>query len=174
MYNRKVHRLSPERKIDYEEYQANKNSHLYGKEFGDAIRCDAKNKGVNKLSSYDIWDNKFYEEMGGALWIDYDRYMKYIHNQPEKPWLLMFVKSPYGTNDNHYQTFEVIMHRIYCSAKAMGVNFGLIDLYKEEMIKESFTYHDGDYGFGVPYYVYLKDGQAVHLEQKLYQTHQFV
>lgn len=51
MYNRKVHRLSPERKIDYEEYQANKNSHLYGKEFGDAIRCDAKNKGVNKWSS---------------------------------------------------------------------------------------------------------------------------
>jgi len=56
------------------------------------------------------------------------------------------------------------MHRIYCCSKALGINFGVIDLFKEEMIKESFYYKDGDYGFGVPYYVYVKDSKAVHLE----------
>jgi len=80
----------------------------------------------------------------------------------------MMVKSPLGSVDAHYQTHEVVMHRIYCSCKAMGINFGLMDHYANEMIKESFYYNDGDYGFGVPYYVYLKDGKAVHIEQKLW------
>lgn len=112
--------------------------------------------------------------MGGALWLDTERYMKYVHNQPEKPWLIMMVKSPFGVVDAHFQTMEVVMSRIYCACKAMGVNFGLMDHYKDEMIKESFYYNDGDYGFGVPYYVYLKDGKAVHIEQKLWSTQKFV
>jgi len=112
--------------------------------------------------------------LGGGLWLDSERYMKYVQNHPEKPWLLMMVKSPFGTTEAHYQTFEVVMHRIYCSCKAMGINFGMVDLYNEEMIKESFYYNDGDYGFGVPYYVYVKDNRAVHIEQKLYSTTKFV
>lgn len=47
------------------------------------------------------------------------------------------------------------MSRIYCGCKATGINFGVIDGYTEENIKESFYYKDGDYGFGVPYYIYV-------------------
>lgn len=72
--------------------------------------------------------------------------------------------------DNHFQTHEVIMSRVYCVCQALGINLGIIDLHKEEFIKESFNYNEGDYGFAVPYYVYVKDSTAVHLEQKLYQT----
>lgn len=115
-----------------------------------------------------------FEELGGALWLNSERYMKYVQNQPEKPWLLMLVKSPYGSVDSHYQTFEVIMSRVHCAAKAMNINFGIIDMYKEEMIKESFYYNDGDYGFGVPYYVYVQGSKVVHLEQKLWQTQPLV
>jgi len=97
-----------------------------------------------------------------------DRYMKYVHNQPEKPWLLMMVKSPYSSSDSHYQTFEVVMHRIYCACKHLNINLGIVDMGVSEMIKESFYYKDGDYGFGVPYYVYLQGGKAVHLEQRLW------
>lgn len=105
------------------------------------------------------------------MWIDHERYLKLIHAQPEKPWLLMMVKTPYSSNtENHFQTHEVIMFRIYCACKAHGINFGIMDHMKEEFIKESFYIKDGDYGMGVPYYIYLKDGKAVHLEQKLYNT----
>lgn len=174
MYNNKVQVLSPERRKDYETYLADKNAHTHGVETGNAIRCESQYKKENKWSEEFIWDKKGFEDLGGALWLTQERYEKYVHNQPEKPWLLMMVKSPYGNVDAHYQTFEVIMHRIYCSCKAMGINFGLMDLNIEEMVKESFYYNDGDYGFGVPYYVYVKDNKAVHIEQKLYNTQQFV
>jgi len=70
-----------------------------------------------------------FEELGGALYLDNDRYMKYVHNQPEQPWLLMMVKTPYGSVDSHYQTFEVVMSRIYCACKAMNINLGIIDTW---------------------------------------------
>jgi len=168
MYNSKVNNLSPERAIEYNAFQASKNDAWYGKETGNAMRCEQLYKKDNKWSEQFIWDQFGFEDLGGALWLNEERYTKYVHNQPEKPWLLMMVKTPYGSVESHYQTFEVIMSRIYCAAKAMDINLGVIDLWKEENIKESFYYKDGDYGFGVPYYVYVKDGKAVHLEQKLW------
>jgi len=56
----------------------------------------------------------------------------------------------------------------------MGINLGVIDGQKEEFIKESFYIKDGDYGMGVPYYIYLKDSKAIHLEQKLYNSRQII
>lgn len=73
---------------------------MYGVEFGNAMRCENENKG--KWTEEFIWDLRGYEEMGGGLWLTYDKYMKYVHNYPEKPWLLMFVKSPHGSTESHF------------------------------------------------------------------------
>lgn len=90
--------------------------------------------------------------------------MKYVYNRPDQPWLLMFVQSPWSSNSEHYQTHEVIMARIYCGCKALGINLGMLDFVKNEMIFESFTIKEGEYGMGVPYYIYVKGGKAVHLQ----------
>lgn len=155
MYNRKVHMLSPERKKEYDEHQALRYTKTYGKEVGEAMRCDQKYKGANKWKEEEIWDKFIFEDLGGAMWLDQARYVKYVDGQRDKPWLLMFVKTPYSIDDNHFQTHEVIMSRVYCVCQALGINMGVIDLHKEEYIKESFNYNEGDYGFAVPYYIYV-------------------
>lgn len=40
IYNRKVKELSPERTLEYNEYQALKMTKHYGKETGNAMRCE--------------------------------------------------------------------------------------------------------------------------------------
>jgi len=40
IYNRKVKELSPERTIEYNEYQAKKSAAWYGEETGNAMRCE--------------------------------------------------------------------------------------------------------------------------------------
>lgn len=59
---------------------------------------------------------------------------------------------------------------MYCASKALGINFGLVDLGSQELMLEGFNYKTVDYGFTVPYYIHIKDGKACHFEQKLYGT----
>jgi len=83
----------------------------------------------------------------------------------------MFVKAPYeNPTESSYQTHTVLMPRMYCAAKSLGVNMGFIDLFMDELILEAYNYKTVDYGFTVPYYVYIKNGKACHLEQKLYSS----
>jgi hypothetical protein len=70
MYNSKVTNLSPERTVEYNAYQANKNDAWYGKETGNAMRCEQLYKKDNKWSEQFIWDQMGFEDLGGALWLD--------------------------------------------------------------------------------------------------------
>jgi len=80
------------------------------------MRCEAKFKRDKTWTEQFIWDGFKFEELGGALWIDHEKYMNVIHNNKDKPWLLMMIKSPYSSaTENHFQTHEVIMFRIYCA-----------------------------------------------------------
>ena len=46
----------------------------------------------------------------------------------------------------------------------MGINLGILDYNLEELVIEGFNYKTVDYGFGVPYYIYMHKGKACHLE----------
>jgi len=52
-----------------------------------------------------------------------------------------------------------------CTGRALGYNVGFIDVNRDEMLKEMFTYYySGGYGLGVPYYVVVpNDGYFYHL-----------
>jgi len=40
IYNKKVKDLSPERTLEYNEFQAKKSTSMYGEETGNAMRCE--------------------------------------------------------------------------------------------------------------------------------------
>lgn len=62
---------------------------------------------------------------------------------------------------------------MYCLANSNDINFALIDVDANEMLRESFNYKTVDYGFSVPYYIYVTNGHACHIEQKLWSASQF-
>jgi len=167
------HNLKPQRKYEYLMHMAKRFGKTHGKTYQDGKECEADYllEGRNPWSMEKIFVDKNAEDLPGAMWINQDRYKKYIYSQPEKEWLLMFVKAPFENPvESSYQTHTILMPRMYCSAKALGVNMGFIDLFLDELILEGFNYKTVDYGFTVPYYVYIKDGKACHLEQKLYSV----
>lgn len=101
--------------------------------------------------------------------------MKYVHNNTNrnaKEWLLLYTYSPYGINGNHFQTYTIAFANAICTARAMDMNLGFIDLNRDENLKEMITaWHSGGYAFGVPYYVIVKgDGWFYHLQQKIYSS----
>lgn len=95
--------------------------------------------------------------------------MKYVKGRPDKKWLLMFVRSPFGkAKEWNFQTHEVLMARMYCFAQSEGANLGFVDVDEQEFLIEGFNYKTVDYGFLVPYYIFSSEGKACHLEQKIY------
>jgi len=78
---------------------------------------------------------------------------------------MMFVRSPFGKpREFNFQTHEVLMARMYCFAKSTGANLAFIDVDEEEFLIQGFNYQTIDYGFLVPYYVYISEGKACHLK----------
>lgn len=66
------------------------------------------------------------------------------------------------------------MPRVYCVAKAMGFNLGVLDYNLEEHVIEGFNYKTVDYGFSVPYYIIMHKGRACHLEQQLFNHERLI
>ena len=89
-----------------------------------------------------------------------------------KPWLLMMTYHAQSNNNYHYQTYSIMFAEVICTGRALGYNVGFIDVNRDEMLKEMFTYYySGGYGLGVPYYVVVpNDGYFYHLQQKIYNT----
>jgi hypothetical protein len=50
----------------------------------------------------------------------------------------MFIATPYGSNEFHYQTYEVLLPRLICMAKNYDFNLGIVDYRLQEHIFESF------------------------------------
>lgn len=97
-----------------------------------------------------------------------ETYRKYVMNptsRDAKPWLLMMTYTPNSIQASHFQTYSIMFSEAICTARALGINLGFIDINKEEGLKEMFTYYySGGYGLGVPYYVYVpNDGNFYHL-----------
>jgi hypothetical protein len=97
-----------------------------------------------------------------------ETYRKYVMNptsRDAKPWLLMMTYTPNSIQASHFQTYSIMFSEAICTARALGINLGFIDINKDEGLKEMFTYYySGGYGLGVPYYVYVpNDGNFYHL-----------
>lgn len=53
-----------------------------------------------------IYLDKVYEDMGGALFMTKEEYIKYVYDQPDKPWLLYFFQTPVSNiKKSHFQTY---------------------------------------------------------------------
>lgn len=97
-----------------------------------------------------------------------ETYRKYVMNpisRDAKPWLLMMTYTPNSIQSSHFQTYSIMYSEAICTARALNINLGFIDINKDEGLKEMFTYYyHGGYGLGVPYYVYVpNDGNFYHL-----------
>jgi hypothetical protein len=167
----KIDRLSTERKADYDAYNVLKATSTHGARVGQAMECETKLKESGELEQTKLWTERSFENHG-ALYLDAKRYERYIMQakSDQKPWMLMFIATPYGSNEFHYQTYEVILPRLLCMAQNYEFNLGIVDFRLNENIFESFQYEMGDYGNMVPYYIYVKDKTAYHMEQKLYDV----
>ena len=96
-----------------------------------------------------------------------ETYDKYVVNakKGDKPWLVMIMRTPYGSNENSYQVGEMMLSRMACASKALNFNLGLVDVAASEDVVESFHLRVwGGNGLAVPYYIYTKDGTAYHLQ----------
>jgi hypothetical protein len=114
-----------------------------------------------------MWSDQSYETQTSTL-LNEETYREYVMNPKDrnaKPWLLMMTYHPQSNNMYHYQTYSIMFAEVICTGRALGYNVGFIDVNRDEMLKEMFTYYySGGYGLGVPYYVVVpNDGYFYHL-----------
>lgn len=100
--------------------------------------------------------------------LDEKKYRDWVMNSKDrnaKPWLLMMTYHPQSSNGNHFQTYTIMFAEAMCTARALDMNLGFIDINRDEGLKEMFTFwFSGGYGLGVPYYVVVPgDGYFYHL-----------
>jgi len=92
------------------------------------MECEKTLKESGDLEQTKLWTERSFEQHG-ALYLDAARYERYVMRAKpdQKPWLLMFIATPYGSNEFHYQTYEVLLPRVICMAQAYDFNLGLVD-----------------------------------------------
>lgn len=63
----------------------------------DAKICEAMMQYNKTLTEPGIYLDQSYEEISNSLYMTQKEYMRYVYNQPDKPWLLYFFQTP-GSN----------------------------------------------------------------------------
>lgn len=137
----------------------------YGKLADDLRLCTSVD--YNMTSPADLWIDEVWRETD-IRYLDIERYNDWIAPQKvgDKPWLVIFGITPYGSHTSQ-QTTNLMMVKIMCLAKMHGedYNYGFADFKKGEMILESYDY-SMQYGTMAPYLLFFKDGKAHHLASK--------
>lgn len=95
---------------------------------GETKRCEMRpeNKGWDPQT---LWSEGVIFERGAIMLTD-ETYDQYVANakKGDKPWLVMIMRTPYGSNENSYQTGEMMLPRMICASKAMNFNLGILDV----------------------------------------------
>lgn len=98
-----------------------------GEAVGETKRCELEpdNKGWDPQK---IWSEGLIFEKG-AYMLTNETYDKYVANakKGDKPWLIMIMRTPNGSNENSYQTGEMMLPRMICASKALNFNLGILD-----------------------------------------------
>ena len=103
----------------------------------------------------------------GVYRLNQESYIKHVYGQTsDKPWILFFGKTPYGGPDGDFNAFMILFKRVVCTKMAFGdkLNVALIDIFRDEFVREAFDPDVSRMGAGAPLVVLIKDGKAHHVK----------